>query len=120
MGLFVVGRIVDLIWHATHPEFETAGDQLRAHSVVWLGALLMIVAAARTFVSGRGNGGHLLVLSAGVTYGAVAVWHFYEHSQHRDPDLPHLLLLITNVAMFLGASWVWLIARGQRARSGIP
>jgi hypothetical protein len=84
VGLFVLGRIVDLIWHATHPEFETAADQLRAHSVVWLGALLMIVAAATAFVSGRGRSG-------------------YEHSQHRDPDLPHLLLLITNVAMFLGA-----------------
>jgi hypothetical protein len=32
VGVFVVGRIVDLIWHATNPEFETATDQLPAHS----------------------------------------------------------------------------------------
>jgi hypothetical protein len=118
VGVFVVGRIVDLIWHATHPEFETAADQLQAHSVVWPGALLMIVAAARASASEHRNGGYLLVLSAGLAYGAVAVWHFYEHSQGRDPDLPHLLLLVTNIAMFLGAGWVWLTAR--RARRAAP
>jgi hypothetical protein len=119
VGVFAVGRIVDLIWHATHPEFETAADQLQAHSVVWLGALLMIVAAARAFASGNRNGGYLLVLLAGLAYGAVAVWHFYEHSQHRDPDLLHLLLFVTNIAMFLGAGWVWLAARrhGERHRA---
>jgi hypothetical protein len=110
-GVFVVGGVVDLIWHATHPEFETAADQLQAHSVVWLGALLMSVAAARAFSSGHRNGGYLLVLSSGLAYGAVAVWHFNEHSQHRDPDLPHLLLLVTNIALFLGAGWVWFTAR---------
>jgi hypothetical protein len=118
VGAFVVGRIIDLIWHATHQEFETAADQLQAHSVVWLGALLMIVAAARAFASGHRNGGYLLVLLAGLAYGAVAVWHFYEHSQHRDPDLPHLLLLVTNIAMFVGAGWVWIAAR--HARRQVP
>jgi hypothetical protein len=110
VGVFVVGRIVDLVWHATHPEFETATDQLRAHSVVWVGALLMSWAAVGAFASGRGNTGYLLVLSGGVAYAAVAVWHFYEHSQLRDPDLLHVLLLVTNIAMFSGAAWVWFTA----------
>jgi hypothetical protein len=74
----------------------------------------MIVAAARALASEHSTGGYLLVLSAGLAYGAVAVWHFYEHSQHRDPDLPHLLLLVTSIAMFLGAGWVWLAARHAR------
>jgi hypothetical protein len=120
VGVFVVGRIIDLVWHATHPEFETAADQLQAHSVVWLGALLMIVAAGRAVASGHGSGGYLLVLCAGLAYGAVAVWRFYEHSQRRDPDLPHLLLLVTNIGMFLGAGWVWFAVRRTRRQVVSP
>jgi hypothetical protein len=44
--VFIAGRLVDLAWHTTHDEFETAADQLRAHSVVWLGNLLLMAAAA--------------------------------------------------------------------------
>jgi hypothetical protein len=118
VGVFAVGK--DRRPHlAHHPPGVRDGDRpSQAHSVVWLGALLMIVAAARVFASGNRNGGYLLVLLAGLAYGAVAVWHFYEHSRHRDPDLPHLLLLVTNMAMFLGAGWVWLAAR--RARRAAP
>jgi hypothetical protein len=111
VAVFVAGRLIDLWWHATHPEFETAADQVRAHFVVWTGTILMLVGAAWAVAFGAASRGYLVVLAGGVGYAAVAVWHFWEHSQGRDPDLPHLLLLITNVVMFLGAAWVWLEAR---------
>jgi hypothetical protein len=38
----VVGRLVDLQWHATHDEFETASDQVRAPWLAWLGALVLL------------------------------------------------------------------------------
>jgi hypothetical protein len=118
VSVFVAGRIIDLLWHATHPEFETATDQLRAHAVVWLGALLMIAAAARGIGIVTGRSGYVLVLAAGLGYGGVALWHFYEHLQLRDPELPHLLLLVTNILMFIGAGWVWLAGRlGQKEAS---
>lgn len=113
-AVFVLGRLIDLGWHATHPEFETATDQLQAHAVVWLGALLMISAAARGIGLQIGRAGYFLVVAAGLGYAAVAIWHFYEHSQLRDPELPHLLLLITNVLMLIGAAWVWFASRGAK------
>jgi hypothetical protein len=33
VGVFVAGRVVDLVWHATHPEFETAADQESFHGL---------------------------------------------------------------------------------------
>jgi lipopolysaccharide export LptBFGC system permease protein LptF len=81
---------------------------VQAHAAVWVGALLMIVAAARGVGLPSQRAGYLLVLGAGLGYAAVAIWHFYEHSQLRDPDLPHVLLLVTNILMFIGAGWVWL------------
>jgi hypothetical protein len=52
VALFVLGRLIDLWGHATHPEFETASDQLRAHAVVWAGALVMLWAAALALTRG--------------------------------------------------------------------
>jgi hypothetical protein len=108
VALFVLGRLIDLWWHATHPEFETASDQLRAHAVVWAGAIVMLWAAALALTRGSREGGFVAVAVGGLGYAAVAVWHFIEHANGRDPDLPHLLLLITNLVMFAGAAWVWL------------
>ena len=47
VALLLAGRLIDLAWHVTHPEFETASDQLRAHAVVWLGVLLLLLIAVR-------------------------------------------------------------------------
>ena len=120
IGLVVLllGRLIDLWWHSTHPEFETAGDQIRAHAVVWSGAVLMLVASARAVASGLRDVGYLAVLIGSVGYAAVAVWHFYEHSQQRDPDLPHVLLLVTNVIMIAGAAWAWAAPR-LRSRGAV-
>jgi hypothetical protein len=114
VALFVAGRIIDLVWHATHPEFETATDQVQAHAVVWGGALVMIAASAWGLRLGEAKGGHAVVLLGGLGYAAVAVWHFYEHAQFRDPEIAHILLLVFNIIMFLGAALVWLSLRRVR------
>ena len=111
VAVFVAGELIDLWWHATHPGFETAADQVRAHLVLWTGAVLMLVGAGWAVTSGASSRGYLIVLAGGVGYAAVAAWHFWEHRQGRDPELPHLLLLITTVVMFLGAAGVWLETR---------
>jgi drug/metabolite transporter (DMT)-like permease len=114
VAVFVAGRLIDLAWHATHPEFETAADQVRAHAVVWLGALLVLAAALVVVVRGVPERGYVLVLIGAAGYAAVAVWHLIEHAQGRDPDLPHILLLVTNIAIFAGAAWVGLTAWRRR------
>ncbi|HEX2032516.1 MAG TPA: hypothetical protein VHL78_14150 [Actinomycetota bacterium] len=114
VALFVAGRIVDLVWHATHPEFETAADQIRAHAVVWLGVLAMVGASATAVQRGIRSGGHRLVVAAGGLYVAVAVWHFWEHTQLRDPDLPHLLLTVASVLLIGGAAWVAVVRLRRR------
>jgi hypothetical protein len=42
---------------------------------------------------------------------------FWEHSQLRDPDLPHLLLLVANLVMLGGIVGVWIAPRLQRTQS---
>lgn len=105
--VFIAGRIMDAVWHATHKEFETAIQQVQAHAVVWAGVLILLFASGRALRLGIRNPGYAAVLAAGVFYAGVAGWHFWEHSQLRDPDLPHVLLLIANIAIFAGATWVW-------------
>jgi hypothetical protein len=114
VGLLVVGRLIDLAWHATHPEFETGADQVRAHAVVWLGALITLWAATFAVLRRVRQLGYPVVLIGAIGYAAVAVWHFIEHANGRDPDLPHLLLLVTNVTIFAGAAWV-AVAAWRRA-----
>jgi hypothetical protein len=41
-GASIAGRLLDLQWHVTHDEFETAGDQVRAHWLAWLGAVVLL------------------------------------------------------------------------------
>lgn len=116
-GVFVLGRVIDLVWHSTHPEFETAADQVQAHAVVWLGTLILLVAAIRA-VAGGLRDGYLLLLSAVLLDVSVSVWHFWEHYNHRDPDLPHILLLVANLGVFAAVGWIWLGARKGRVVGG--
>lgn len=113
-GVFLLGRVVDLIWHATHPEFETAGDQVQAHLVVWIGTLILLVAAVRAVASRVREGAFVLLLTAVLLDVAVSAWHFWEHYNHRDPDLPHILLLVANIGIFAAVGWIGL---GMRRRS---
>jgi hypothetical protein len=65
----------------------------------------------------------MAVLVGASVYAATAVWHFYEHSQHRDPDVAHLLLVLSQVVMLGGAVAAALAARGlpvrRRHRRGV-
>jgi hypothetical protein len=106
--VLILGRLIDLAWHAAHPEFETATDQVRAHAVVWLGALIVLWAALFAVARAVPGPGYRVTLVGALGYAAVAVWHFIEHANGRDPDLPHLLLLISNVTILAGAVWVAL------------
>jgi hypothetical protein len=60
----LIGRAIDGRWHATHEELETAGDQLQAHAVLWVGVLttLVVSAIATREVSGRLQRGYWAVL----------------------------------------------------------
>jgi drug/metabolite transporter (DMT)-like permease len=108
----------DLAWHASHEEFETASDQLLAHWLAWLGALILLAAAALVLAQRRGTLAVTAVLVGAAGYATVAVWHFYEHSQHRDPDAPHVLLAVTQIVMLAGVPFAALAL--PRHRSGAP
>jgi ABC-type uncharacterized transport system permease subunit len=86
--VFFVGRVIDLIWHATHPEFETAGDQLRAHAVVWLGAHIMLAASGGALLQATKNRGYAVVLAGGLGYAGVAAWHFGNTARCVIPTFP--------------------------------
>jgi cytochrome bd-type quinol oxidase subunit 2 len=110
-GASIAGRLLDLQWHLTHDEFETAGDQLRAHWLAWLGAVLLLVAVAIALSQRRASRAMTALFVAAAGYVVVAVWHFYEHSQRRDPELPHVLLAVTLIAMLVGAPLAALTLR---------
>jgi hypothetical protein len=101
------GRAVDLRWHATHPEFETGADQLQAHWLAWLGALILLVAAV-IGVSRRlyQSPGFVILAVSGVAYAGVAVWHFWLHNQLRDPALPHVLLALSQLGLYVGTGFI--------------
>ena len=112
----LAGRALDLRWHATHEEFETGADQLRAHWLAWVGAAVILVTAGLAW---RVKQGHPLIAVAflgAVGYGAVAGWHFWEHSRLRDPDLPHVLLAVSQFAMLGGAAGAaWILSQRRTA-----
>jgi hypothetical protein len=113
VALQLVGRGVDGWWHATHDEFETAGDQVRAHFVIWVGVLATLVLSAlavRRF-SGPARPWYAVVLAASLCYVGVATWHFIEHANHSDPDLPHLLLGVTWGALLAAAAGAAIVSR---------
>lgn len=105
--VMTAGRAVDLHWHATHPEFETGADQLEAHWLAWIGALILLVAAV-IGVTRRlyRSPGFVLLAVSGLTYAGVAGWHFWLHNQLRDPDLPHVLLTLSQLGLYVGTGFV--------------
>jgi hypothetical protein len=88
--------------------------------VVWIGDLIVLGAAAFALVRGIRHPGYTVVLVGALGYAAVAVWHFIEHANLRDPDLPHVLLLITNVLILAGAAWVAVYARRRQPERHRP
>lgn len=84
--VLTAGRLLDLRWHATHDEFETGSDQLRAHWLAWFGALILLVAAIvavrRPFYR---SPGFVVLLASALTYAAVAGWHFWLHQHPPRP-----------------------------------
>jgi hypothetical protein len=106
IALQVVGQVIDLRWHATHPGFERATDQLQAHWLIWLGALLTLLAAAvgTKRVPSSWFSGYRLLLLAGVGYALSSAWHFWEHANLRDPAAPHVLVAIGKARSWQGPS----------------
>lgn len=103
-GLLTGGRLLDLWWHSTHHDFERGVEQVQAHWLAWLGALVLggtAALAVRRHVSR--TPGFLVILSAALAYAAVAVWHFSLHQRGQDPDLPHVLLGLSQVGLYAGA-----------------
>jgi hypothetical protein len=110
----VAGRLLDLQWHLTHSEFETATDQLRAHWLIWITSLFVIgvsIAALPQTSTRVERRGYLVVLLSNVAYMLVGVIHFIQHVNHQEVDWSHLLLAITNavavigVLLVVGARW---------------
>lgn len=118
--VFIAGRLLDAWWHAGDDEFETGADQLQAHWLVWLGALLVFAAAVQG-VRERLSAGYLVALSGALGYAVVAAWHFYEHTEHREVDVTHLLLVVANLVILVGVVWVAIDgARHSSARRSSP
>jgi hypothetical protein len=110
----LLGRLVDLRWHLTHEEFEGAAEQLEAHWLIWLAVLATIAVAAaglRARPDRPERNGLRVVVSAGLVYGGIAIWHFIEHANGSDPELAHVLLTLSEVAMFGGAAIATIRAR---------
>jgi hypothetical protein len=117
----IVGRLVDLQWHLTHSAFETGADQVRAHLVMWIATLFIIVVAAmalRRPVRGSERRGYLVVLVGNLAFAVVGVIHFFQHLNNQEVDWAHFLLAVTNIAAAAGVIWVILArAREVQARS---
>lgn len=114
----VVGRLLDFWWHATHEEFETGGDQITAHWLVWLGTVFVLAVAVRALRAGptpRERHGYLVVLWANALYVVVAVIHFIQHLDRQEVDWAHLLLALTNIGSVIGVFMVTMAQRHLRA-----
>jgi hypothetical protein len=110
---------MDLRWHATHPGFERAADQLQAHWLIWLGVLATLVVATvgASRVPSSWYSGYRLLLLAGVVYALSSGWHFWEHAQLRDSVAPHVLVAIGKAAIPAGAISATVVSRQRRVRS---
>jgi hypothetical protein len=113
VAIQLAGGAVDGIWHANHGGFETAGDQLQAHSLIWVGMLAALAVSALGVRRERGQVrlGYWIVLGSSVVYVTVAIWHFLEHAAHRDTAAAHVLLAIAWAAVVLGAYAVTFASR---------
>jgi hypothetical protein len=108
-GVQVAGRLLDFWWHATHDEFETGSDQIRAHWLVWIGTILVLIVgvrALRSGVAGSQRTGYLTVVVANGLYVPIAVAHFIQHLDYQEVDWAHAGLGITNVVAALGVLYV--------------
>jgi hypothetical protein len=114
----LLGRALDLRWHLENDEFEGVSQQFEAHWLLWLGVLATLVVAyagaRRLDLPSLERRGYAFVLGSGLAYTAVAVWHFIEHANHQDPEVAHVLLGVTQVAMLIGAVIASLGARSRQ------
>jgi hypothetical protein len=114
----LLGRALDLRWHLSNDEFEGVSQQFEAHWLLWLGVLatlaVAIAAARRRDLAPLERSGYVALIAAGAAYVAVAVWHFVEHANHNDPELAHVLLGVTQLAMIAGALLATYGARSSR------
>jgi hypothetical protein len=119
IALQAAGQVIDLRWHASHPGFERAADQLQAHWLIWLGVLvtLLVAAVGASRVPSNWYSGYRLLLLAGVAYALSSGWHFWEHAQLRDPVAPHVLVAIGKAAILAGAISATVVSRRRRVRS---
>jgi LPXTG-motif cell wall-anchored protein len=109
-------------WHATHDtqrEFETASKQVEVHWILWVGALMLLVASWLALRRSRKADRRPLVVTftSAAVYALVSVWHFIEHANGADPQLAHVFLYVTALGMVAGATLALLAARSRfRAR----
>ena len=119
----VAGRLLDFWWHATHDEFETGGDQLQAHWLVWIGTILVLVVgigALRAGVNGTERKGYLTVIAANALYVPIAVAHFIQHMNRQEVDWAHAGLGITNLVAALGVLYVSYVSREGQGEATTP
>ncbi len=114
----LLGRLLDFWWHATHDEFETGGDQLQAHWLVWAGTALVLIVSVRALSLGvtyAERPGYVTIVAANGLYVPIAIAHFLQHLDHREVDWAHVGLGITNVVAALGVLYVtYASLRGPR------
>jgi hypothetical protein len=105
--VMTAGRMIDLRWHATHAEFETGADQVAAHWLAWLGAFVLLAASSIGVANRRYRSpGFVVLFGSAWLYAGVAIWHFWLHQQLRDPDLPHALLAVSQLGLYMGALFI--------------
>lgn len=122
IGVQVVGQLVDFRWHATHDEFEGGMEQLQAHWLLWAGAILTLVVAylATRALSSPWYAGYRLLLVATIFYLLASMWHFFEHLNLQDPDLPHVLIAVGKLGMIAGAISATIVSRRSATQETGP
>jgi hypothetical protein len=120
VGVVIIGRLVDLQWHLTHDEFEGTSQQFRAHTVVWIGVLLVLTVTAVSIRGGVQGLGYRLAFGGAALYVPVAVWHFAEHASGNDPEIAHILLGLADLAIAAGAVVATTADRRRRAPAARP
>lgn len=118
LGLVAValGGASDLYWHLTHKGFETAADQLQAHSAYWIGITLVAISAwrgLRKYVSITRRG-YTVAFVGSMGYLGVSAWHFIAHSYHLEATPAHLGTIGSGVILVVG---LHLVRRGAKAHS---
>ena len=121
IGVLLAGRIRDGVWHATHDEFEGTSQLLEAHWLAWLGVILVLAVVAKRMAADTGlPRGYVAVGAGAALYVVIAIWHFIEHANGNDPEVAHVLIGVTQVAIFTGAALATFDARGDRGGASSP